>query len=103
MNMYIFWIIPWIEFLAGMLHVVLWVVFATVLPILAPRHTTEFVFFEKSNLGGWNSDFVSFNLGIILITWGFVGFDAAAHISEEARRARYVIPRSMFWSICMNS
>lgn len=41
MNMYLFWIIPWIEFLAGILHVVLWIVFAVVLLTLAPRHTTH--------------------------------------------------------------
>lgn len=50
MNMYLFWIIPWIEFLAGILHVVLWVVFAVVLLTLAPRHTTHFVFFEGSEM-----------------------------------------------------
>lgn len=73
LNMYVFWLIPWIEFLAGVLHIILWIIFASVLLTLAPRHSAEFVFFEKSNLSGWNSDFVSFNLGIILITWGFVG------------------------------
>lgn len=30
------------------------------------------------------------------------GFDAAAHISEETQKARFAIPRAMFWSICMN-
>ncbi|KAK5165170.1 uncharacterized protein LTR77_009268 [Saxophila tyrrhenica] len=103
MNMYLFWIIPWVEFLAGILHVVLWIVFTTVLLTLAPRHSSHFVFFEGSKVGGWQNDFVSFNLGIILITWGFVGFDAAAHISEETRKARFAIPRAMFWSICINS
>ncbi|KAK3615262.1 hypothetical protein LTR22_027504 [Elasticomyces elasticus] len=54
-------------------------------------------------MSGWESDFVSFNLGIVLLTWGFVGFDAAVHISEETRKARWAIPRSMFWPICMNA
>lgn len=99
MNMYAFWIIPWVELLAGLLHVILWIVFATVLLTLAPRHTADFVFFEKANLGGWDSDFVAFNLGLVLITWGFVGFDASVHISEETRRASSAIPRAMFWSI----
>ncbi|KAK5746481.1 hypothetical protein LTR17_000861 [Elasticomyces elasticus] len=59
--------------------------------------------FQGSFEAGWTNDFVSFNLGIILITYGFVGFDAAAHLSEETRRARFAIPRAMFWSICMNA
>ena len=50
MNMYMFWVIPWIELLAGILHVGLWVVFVAVLLTLAPRHTTDFVFLEGSDL-----------------------------------------------------
>ena len=73
LNMYTFRIIPWLEFVAGVLHIVLFVIFASLLLILAPLHSTHFVFWEKSNLSGWDSDFVSFNLGTILITWGFVG------------------------------
>lgn len=80
--MYAFWLIPWIELIAGLLHVILWIVYAVVLLTLAPRHSTRFVFLEKANASGWTSDFVSFNLGIILLSWGFVGYDAMAHISE---------------------
>ena len=50
MNMFMFWAIPWVEFLAGILHVVLWVIFVTVLLTLASRHTTDFVFFEGTNM-----------------------------------------------------
>lgn len=103
LNMYAFFTIPWIEFLAGLLHIILWIVFASVLLTLSPRHSASFVFLEKANLSGWSNDFVSFNLGIILITWGFVGFDGAVHMSEEVRRARFAVPRAMFWSILMNS
>ncbi|KAK3699702.1 hypothetical protein LTR37_016307 [Vermiconidia calcicola] len=103
LNMYGFFLIPWIEFLAGLLHVILWIVFAAVLLTLAPRHSSHFVWLEKANLSGWESDFVSFNLGLVLITWGFVGFDAVAHISEETRKARSTIPRTMFWSISLNA
>ena len=31
------------------------------------------------------------------------GFDSAAHLSEETRKARYSVPRAMFWSMCLNS
>ena len=73
LNTHIFWIIPWVEFAAGLLHIILWIVFASVLITLAPRHSANFVFFNKSNLSGWNDDYISFNLGVILVTWGFVG------------------------------
>lgn len=103
LNQFAFWIIPWVEMAAGLLHIILFVVFVVVLTTLGQRHSSDFVFFEKSNLSGWNNDFVSFNLGIILITWGFVGFDGAIHMSEEVRKARHAVPRAMFWSICLNS
>jgi amino acid transporter len=73
MNMYAFFLVPYIELMAGFLHIIGWLIFVVVLLTLAPRHTNDFVWFEKANSSGWDSDFVSFNLGIILITWGFVG------------------------------
>lgn len=72
-NMYTFWIIPWVELIAGLLHIVLWIVFVSVLVTLAPRHSAHWVFLEKSNMSGWTDDFISFNLGTVLVTWGFVG------------------------------
>lgn len=72
-NVYAFWSVPWVEFMAGILHITLWIVFIAVLLVMAPRHSANFVFLEKANESGWESDFVSFNLAIILITWGFVG------------------------------
>lgn len=68
LNMYAFWIIPWLEVLAGVLHLVQWLILAAVLLALAPRHSNEFVFLRKANTSGWNNDFVSFNLGIQLVS-----------------------------------
>lgn len=31
------------------------------------------------------------------------GFDGAIHMSEEVRKARYAVPRSIFWTICVNA
>lgn len=73
MNMYTFRLIPWIELLAGILHVVLFIVFVVVLVALAPRHTPEYVFFKGSNASGWTNNFVAWNIGLVTPTWGFVG------------------------------
>ena len=54
--------------MAGLLHLIDWVIIATVLLVLAPRHTNEFVFLEKFDTNGWNNDFVSFNIGIQLVS-----------------------------------
>jgi choline transport protein len=73
MNMFTFWLIPWIELIAGILHVALFVVFVVVLVALAPRHSADFVFFDRATASGWNNSFVSWNLGLLTPTWGFVG------------------------------
>ena len=82
MNMYTFWLIPWIELLAGILHVILFIIFVVVLVTLAPRHNAKFVFFDRASASGWDNSFVSWNLGLLTPTWGFVGeFDLLQHSS----------------------
>ena len=73
MNMYAFPLIPWIELCAGILHVSLFVVFLVVFVALAPRHSAEFVFLKTQSWSGWNSDFASWNIGLLTPVWGFVG------------------------------
>lgn len=73
MNMYAFSLIPWIELMAGVLHVCLFIVFLVVFVSLAPRHSAEFVFLRTQSNSGWNSDFASWNIGLLTPVWGFVG------------------------------
>jgi choline transport protein len=79
MNMYTFWVIPWIELLAGILHGALFIIFVVVLVTLAPRHSTNYVFFGRSAASGWDNSYVSWNLGLLTPTWSFVG---ALRLSE---------------------
>lgn len=72
-NVYTFWLIPWIELLAGILHIVLFIIFVVVLVTLAPRHSPDFVFFSRAPTPGWSNSFISWNLGLLTPTWGFVG------------------------------
>ncbi|OAX85589.1 hypothetical protein ACJ72_00003 [Emergomyces africanus] len=102
MNMYAFWVIPWIELLAGILHVSLFIVFVSILVAMGSRHSARFVFTEGTSNSGWSNGFVSWNLGLLTPTWGFVGFDGAVHMSEEVRRANKAVPRSMFWTVAIN-
>jgi len=73
MNMFTWFLIPWIELLAGILHIVLFVTFVVVLVTLAPRHSAEFVFLQRESASGWTNAFASFNLGLMTPSWGFVG------------------------------
>ena len=81
MNVYTFWLIPWIELLAGALHIILFIVFVVVLVTLAPRHSPHFVFFDRATASGWDNSFISWNLGLLTPMWGFIG-DASHFISE---------------------
>lgn len=81
LNLYLFRAIPWIETIAGVLHIVLWVVFMAVLLTLADRHSTDFVFFQDSTLSGWDSA-AAFNIGNQASSWCFVAFDFMSHVTE---------------------
>lgn len=72
-NMWAFFLIPWIELMAGVLHICLFVIFLVVLVTLAPRHSAEFVFLRTQSLSGWDNTFASWNIGLLTPTWGFVG------------------------------
>ncbi|KAG9773930.1 Choline transport protein [Exophiala dermatitidis] len=103
MNMYIFWLIPWLELTAGIMHVILFIIFVVVLVTLAPRHDSHFVWFSETIQSGWDrSSAVAFNLGMLVPAWGFIGFDGVVHMSEEVRRAKHAVPRSMILTIVIN-
>lgn len=71
--MYTFWLIPWIELLAGVGHICLFVVFAVVLVTLGPRHSAYYIFLESSSSSGWSNKFISWNLGVLTCAWSFTG------------------------------
>ncbi|KAK1531492.1 hypothetical protein CPAR01_11141 [Colletotrichum paranaense] len=101
MNTYCFRVIPWVELVAGVLHVCLFVVFVVVLAVMGTRHSSSF-FLETSIASGWTDNFIAWNLGMLTCVWSFTGFDSAIHMSEEIRKAKSAVPRAMFWSIFMN-
>lgn len=71
--MYAWRLIPWIETLAGILHIMLFAIFMVVLVTLAPKNTAYSVFLKPASYSGWDNKFVSFNLGLMTPSWGFVG------------------------------
>lgn len=79
-------LIPWLELAAGILHVLLFVIFVVVFVTLSPRKSAEYVFLKSASETGWNNGFVSFNLGLMTPTWGFVG--KQAHGDDREPRIR---------------
>lgn len=67
-NVFAFWIMPWLELLSGILHVMLWIIYMIVLLTRAPKHSADMVFLSDAQLSGWTNPYVSFNLGMVLVT-----------------------------------
>lgn len=97
-----FAIIPWLELVAGILHVCLFVLFLVVLVVMGSRHSGHYIFLESSVSSGWTNSYVSWNLGMLTCAWSFTGFDGAIHMSEETKKAKHAVPRATFWSIALN-
>lgn len=63
-NMYAFPLVPWFELLSGILNIILFFLFLVVLWVMSPRNSTNIVF-ESSISSGWDSYFVSANIGAL--------------------------------------
>lgn len=85
-NTYAFRAVPWMELCAGMLHIALWVIFIAVLLAPAPKSSAEFVFFGRTVSSGWDNGFVSWNLGLLVPAWGFIGFDGVTRLRFASNR-----------------
>lgn len=95
-------ILPVLQLFGGIFHVVFFIVLSVPLILLAPRSTPDFVFATVMNEGGWKSDGVSWILGLLTVTYSFLGFDGAVHMSEEVRNPAKVVPRIIVQSVIIN-
>lgn len=68
MSMYTWSLIPWIQLLAVILHIFLFLIFVVVMLTLAPKHHAEFVFFERASNTGWSNSFISLNPALMTPT-----------------------------------
>ncbi|KAL8766223.1 MAG: hypothetical protein Q9209_006937 [Squamulea sp. 1 TL-2023] len=85
-NTYLARLLPKIEAMVLIIHVVGFVCILIPLVYLAPHSSAEEVFTTFINGGGWSTK----------------GADAATHMAEEIESASTVIPRSMLASIALN-
>jgi hypothetical protein len=92
--------LPFIELLGGVAHVVFFIMILVALVVLSPRTSASFVFTQFVNGGGWQSDGVSWCIGLLTVVYCFVGkcpvsaafvrelifelgFDGAIHMSKS--------------------
>ncbi|KAF5657585.1 amino acid permease [Fusarium heterosporum] len=101
LNIYGFPFVPYIEMVAGVLHIVLFLIIFILLLVSGTRNSGGF-WLSTNSSSGWPDGFVSWNLGLVTSVWAFTGLDGAAHMSEDTRRASSAVPRAIFWSILVN-
>ncbi|KAI0414962.1 putative GABA permease [Xylaria grammica] len=78
--------------------------FAVILPLtlLSPHGSAKDVFDTWRNSGLWQTQGLSFSIGIIGNVFAFLGGDGAIHMSEEIRNAAVVVPRSLMTGLAVN-
>ncbi|KAI0886336.1 amino acid transporter [Annulohypoxylon maeteangense] len=78
--------------------------FAVILPLalLSQHSDSASVFDTFLNPGGWQTQGLSFCIGVLGNVFAFLGGDAAIHMSEEIRNAAVVIPRSLLTGLLVN-
>ncbi|KAI8933078.1 hypothetical protein NX059_009723 [Plenodomus lindquistii] len=95
-------ILPTANLLAGVLHVVGFLVIVIILGVMAPKNTASFVFTEVTNSSGWSNDGVSWLVGLLSAVYPLLGYDAACHLSEEMPYASRNVPLAMIGSVTIN-
>lgn len=66
-------LLPVIELIGGICHVVFFIVLLITLVVLAPQRPASFVFTKFLNNGGWPSDGVSFCVGLLTAVYSLSG------------------------------
>ncbi|CAI7575162.1 unnamed protein product [Penicillium glandicola] len=96
-------VMPIMNNLLMILHVVSWAVILIVLWVLAPRQSAEAVFATQwKNLGGWSTMGLSVMVGQISAIYGSLSSDAMAHMSEEVKDSARNVPIAMAWGYFSN-
>ncbi|KFG77664.1 putative GABA permease [Metarhizium anisopliae] len=67
------------------------------------KHDAKFVFTDFQNHTGWDSNFVSWSVGLLAALYAFFSLDSASHFSEEIPRANVLVPRAMCLQVVGNS
>ncbi|KAJ5740781.1 hypothetical protein N7493_000653 [Penicillium malachiteum] len=102
-NIYGIKIMPALQMLGGIMHITFFIAISIPLILLSRRSTSSFVFTELIVADeGWQSHGVAWCLGMLVVTYCFLGFDGAIHMSEEVRNPAVVIPRILIQTIAIN-
>ncbi|RMZ66778.1 amino acid polyamine transporter I [Pyrenophora seminiperda CCB06] len=96
------WLLPKFEGALLILHILGFFAILIPLIILGPQGDAKQIFTTFVNNGGWDSQGLSFCIGIMGSVFAFVGGDGPIHLSEEIQNAQIVVPRSIMTGIAIN-
>ncbi|MCJ1358756.1 MAG: hypothetical protein MMC33_008756 [Icmadophila ericetorum] len=78
--------------------------FAILIPLLyyAPHNDASEIFTSFSNGGNWQTQGLSFMVGLVGPVFAMLGADSAVHMSEEIKNPAKNVPRAMVFSLLLN-
>ena len=82
-NTYLARVLPQIEALILLIHLLGFLCVLIPLVYLAPHSSASEVFQSFNNGGGWPADGLSFFIGTVTPMFAFIGIDAASHIGKS--------------------
>ena len=101
-NAFISGLLPKFEGVILILHIVGFFAILIPLVVLGPHDNAADVFTTFLNEGEWQTQGLSFFVGLLGNVFAFFGADGAIHMSEEIANAPVVVPRSILLSMVIN-
>lgn len=101
-NVFTVTLLPWINHCGAAFHVLAFFIISLILLVMAPKHNAGYVFANFENNSGWSSDGLSWMLGLISSTYTILGYDGAAHLTDEMFEPKKGVPKAMYWSVIFN-
>jgi choline transport protein len=96
-------LLPSLEVIGGITHIVFFIAWVVTLAALAPRSSAEFVFATNSfGLSGWSNEGVQWCVGLLSAVFPLGGFDGVLHMSDEVKDAEKKVPMSMVLGLAIN-
>ncbi|GAA5982500.1 hypothetical protein JCM10908_006674 [Rhodotorula pacifica] len=63
------------------------------------KNSAKYTFTHTINGSGWDSEGLTFLLGLLSVQWTMTDYDATAHISEEVKRAQVAAPAAIWIAV----
>ncbi|KAJ6014961.1 amino acid transporter [Penicillium herquei] len=101
-GMWLGMILPVLEVLIGIVHVLGFFAFLIPIVYLGPRADARSVFVQSFNFGGWSDVTMAAFVGLKGTISMFLGTDGVVHMAEEVANSSLVVPQSMLFAILIN-